>query len=110
MKSTLAAEALALIECAEAAVHIRRLLMEVTRCRNIPVKCFVDNKSLLDSLNSKKNVTDKRLRIDLCVIQDMLKNKEVDTISWVSTSDQLADCLTKKGASTRQLRSAISRD
>ena len=110
VKSTLAAETLALLDCASAAVYIRAVLKEICRCDEIPVYCYTDNKSLLDTLNSNKNVDDRRLRIDLAVLHDMLQRKEVNHIAWVDTSHQLANCLTKRGASVQQLRAAISRD
>ena len=110
VKSTLAAETLALLDCASAAVYIREVLMEICRCGLVPIKCYTDNKSLLDTLNSNKNVDDRRLRIDLAVLQDMLHKGEINHVSWVDTSHQLANCLTKRGASAEQLRAAISRD
>ena len=74
------------------------------------IKCYVDNKSLVDALQSCKNVEDRRLRIDIAVLRDMLERREVEEVSWVNTSMQLADCLTKKGASSRHLRTAVSGD
>lgn len=70
----------------------------------------MDNKSLVDALHSCKNVDDRRLRIDIAVLRDMLERGEIGEVSWVDTSQQLADCLTKKGASTERLRAAVSRD
>ena len=64
----------------------------------------------MDTLNSKKNVDDKRLRIDLAILDEMLQRKDINSVSWVETSLQLADCLTKRGASAERLRAAISRD
>lgn len=110
VKSTLSAEALALLEGAEAAVYIDRIFQELTHCPKLKINCIVDNKSLVDSLYSSKNVEDRRLRIDIAVLRDMLDRKEISSVSWVDTSKQLADCLTKRGASTMRLRAAISRD
>ena len=110
VKSTLAAETLAMVDCVDAAIYIRAILYQICKCENIPIHCYVDNKSLLDTLKSKRNVDDKRLRIDLAVLQDLLCRKEICSVSWIESSKQLADCLTKKGASTEQLRAAISRD
>ena len=60
-------------------------------------------------LDSKKNVDDKRLRIDLAILRDLLQKKEVSSIQWIDTHGQLANCLTKKGASPAQVLAAISR-
>ena len=39
-----------------------------------------------------------RLRIDLAIIKQMLENRELEGINWLSSRLQLADCLTKQGA------------
>ena len=52
VKSTLAAETLALVDCAEIAVYIQRIIMDLCgKLVDIPINCFVNNKSLLDTLN-----------------------------------------------------------
>ena len=110
VKSTLAAEALALLDGASTAVYLAKIIQEMSDCGNIPIKCFVDNRSLVDALSSYKLVDDRRLRIDISVLKDMLHNGELSEISWVDTSMQLADCLTKRGASFERLRATVSRD
>ena len=110
VKSTLAAETLALLDCAETAVYIRRIFQELCKCDDIPINCYIDNKSLFDALMSKKKVDDRRLRIDVAVLKNMQENHEIASITWVGTAHQLADCLTKRGASARHLRSVISRE
>ena len=107
MQSTLAAETLALLDCSEAAINIAFTIKEITG-QDIPVSCFVDNKSLVDSVYSSKNVESKRLRIDIAVIRNMLTDKEIQNIYWIPTFSQLANCLTKRGANADQLRAAIS--
>ena len=64
VKSTLAAETLALVDGAEACVFNKHVLNEILGCCDLPVACYVDNKSLVDALNSIKSVDDRRLRID----------------------------------------------
>ena len=108
VKSTLAAETLALVEGAEAAVYLKTIIEEIVGCDKLKVQCYVDNKSLVEALKSSTSVDDRRLRIDVALLKDMMQRREVDNISWVSTSEQLADCLTKKGASTDRLREALS--
>ena len=109
VKSTIAAETMALIEGAEAAVYIAQILSCVTSHTKLKVFCYVDNKSLVDSLNSIKRVDDKRLRIDLAVIENMVISGEISKVSWIPSKQQLADCLTKRGVSTECLRSTISK-
>ena len=110
VKSTLSAEALALLDCLETAVYLARILQEISGCGNLKIRSFVDNKSLVESLHSSRSVEDRRLRIDIAVLRDMLERGEVAEVAWVDASGQLADCLTKKGASTGQLRAVISKD
>ena len=107
VKSTLSAEALALLDCAETAIYISRMLLELTKM-NIKIRCVIDNKSLFDALYSSKSIEDRRLRIDIAVLRDMIDRAEISDVSWVGTSLQLADCLTKRGASTQRLRAAVS--
>ena len=110
VKSTLSAEAMALLEGAESSVYLARILSEISGCRPLKIRCFVDNKSLVDALYSSRSVDDKRLRIDLAVLRDMLEHGDIAEVTWVETSQQLADCLTKKGASAEQLRAAVNRN
>ena len=44
----------------------------------------------------------------ISILKDMLKRKEINSVSWVNASSQLANYLTKKGENCEQLRSAIS--
>lgn len=108
VKSTLAAETLALLDGASAAVYLANILRDISGCGSIPITCYVDNRSLVEALCSYKMVEDKRLRIDISVLRDMLEKNELKEVLWVDTSQQLADCLTKRGASTERLREAVS--
>ena len=85
-------------------------MQEISSCKSIPVKCFVDNRSLVEALSSYKQVDDRHLRIDISVLKDMLSAEELKEVTWVDTSKQLADCLTKKGASCNKLRAVVSGD
>ena len=71
------------------------------------IHCFVDNGSLVDSLYSTKSVEDKHLRIDIAVLKDMLAQRQIHSVSWVQSSKQLANVLTKAGVSPSQLISAV---
>ena len=108
VKSTLAAEALALLDAAQAGVLIGHTIAKILSLATSPiVNCFVDNKSLVDALYSTKNVEDKHLRIDIAVLKDMISQKYLNEVSWVESAQQLANALTKAGCSTAQLIAAI---
>ena len=110
IQSTLAAETLALVEGAETSFYIASILKEVTKIKEMKIHCYVDSKSLVDALSSSKQVDNRRLRIDIAVLDDMLEKKELSTVSWIDTKNQLADCLTKRGASTEKLRAAVYKE
>ena len=72
------------------------------------MKCFVDNKSLVDNLYSTKLVEDKLMRSPMAVLKDLLERQEVASVTWVRAARQIADALTKRGASVDLLLSAIA--
>ena len=69
----------------------------------LPIKCYVDNKSLIDSIYSIKTVTEKRLQIDIHIVCEMIAKKEVTSVEWCKSELQLADCLTKETANCMKL-------
>ena len=58
VKSTLAAETMALLEGAEAAIYILGMVNKVLGDNNITITCITDNKSLCNALESSKQVED----------------------------------------------------
>ena len=44
------------------------------------------------------------------VIENMLARGEISRVIWVNSKDQLADCLTKRGVCTDNLKEIISRN
>ena len=79
--STLAAETIAMMHGVEPAVYISVLLKELhPQLNNIPIEIYTDSKPLYDALKSQKYVSDKRLRIDIGALKEMLHNKEIDKI------------------------------
>ena len=108
VKSTLAAEALALLDAAQAGVLMAHMISEILSLENSPiVNCYVDNRSLVESLHSTKSVDDKHLRIDVAVLKDMMHQKKINAVVWVDSFNQLANVLTKAGCSAAQLIAAI---
>lgn len=112
VKSTLAAETLALLDGAEASILISNLVAELLALGNNQpiVKCYVDNKSLVEAVYSTKAIEDKHLRINMAVLRDMLARGDLHSVEWVQSSCQLADALTKRGASVSSLIAAISNE
>ena len=48
------------------------------------------------SVHSSTQALDKRLRIELSILREMLRKKEIDEITWISTNCQIADSLIKR--------------
>ena len=96
MKSTLSAETLALEETLESCFMIRSSLCEVSSKEMhpdiFPAYCYTDNKSLIETVNSTKMLTEKRLKVDICIVREVSEKHEVKQISWGDNSSQLADC------------------
>ena len=106
VRSTIAAETLSLLEAVENGIYIREHLMELLGL-SIPLHAYIDNKSLVEAVHSTKLVDDKRLRIDMSSLQESLSRGEINTIQWIPGDKQLANCLTKKGASPYHLLQAM---
>ena len=58
---------------------------------------------MFDAIKSKKNVLEKRLRIDIAMLREMFEWKIITNVHNITTKNQLANALTKKGASTKEL-------
>ena len=112
VSSTLSAETLALNDTLDDAVYLKHLISEIyhdnVRESKIPILAYIDNKSLDEILRSTKQVQEKRFRIDIAEVQRMLESKEINEISWISSKDNLADGLTKRGIDTSVLLQCIS--
>ena len=65
----------------------------------INIEAYVDNRSVIEAIFSTKLVEDKRLRIDIAAIKESLQLQDVNRIKWVLGHLQLANSMTKQGAS-----------
>ena len=101
--STLAAETLALVQAVDVSYYLSYILSEIMLGKKIDINCYIDNKSLWENVHSTKCVSEKRLRIDLACLKQMLERNELSSIKWVTSSNQLSDCFTKRGVCTRKL-------
>ena len=101
--STLAGETLALADGIDHAIFLSSLYSELTTGNVtkgiLPVICVTDNYSLVDAIKSTKSVTEKRLRLEISGIKELIQTKRIQHVLWSATKEELADCLTKKGDS-----------
>lgn len=107
VRSTIAAETLSMVDILDAALCLGHLFSEILyNCQKenrFPLVCFTKNRSLFENILSTKTVGEKRLRVDIAGIKQMLQRKEISNIQKVPSSQQISDCLTKRGASTAKL-------
>ena len=107
-KNTLAAETIAMVDAIDTAIYIKNLLKELLQTDvDIPVYCLTDNYSLFQTAHATTSIGERRLRIELAIIREAVKNGDI-ILKWVSSKDQYADCLTKRGADSQKLLSRIS--
>ena len=98
VRSTLAAETLAMSNAIDAGIVIAALYKELLKSE-LPIICVTDSKSMFEACKSNKGVLEKRLRIEINSIKEVLENGTITKFVWSAASRQLADCLTKHGAS-----------
>ncbi len=63
----------------------------------LPITAFIDNRNVVEVVYTTKMIDDKRLRIDLRAIKEMIETHQVESIKWCSGDRQIANCLTKRG-------------
>ena len=108
VRSTLAAETLAMSDAVDAAMLVVSTWEELTgKSNGMEVEAITDCNSLFDNVNSTKLCTEKRLRIDIAMLKQMQERKEI-ILRWTESENQLADVLTKKGVSPLNLSRVIT--
>ena len=66
------------------------------------IKAYADSKSLRDALHTSNSVEDLSLRVNIGRLREMINLGEI-SVHWVEGKKQLADVLTKRGASSENL-------
>ena len=69
----------------------------------LPIIAFTDSNQLWNSVHSSKRCSDVALYRDICCIQEKIKDGILSELRWVSNDEQMADCLTKRGAGVQKL-------
>ncbi|XP_063726781.1 uncharacterized protein LOC134854457 [Symsagittifera roscoffensis] len=99
VRSTLAAEALACSDGVDAAYLMQKMLHEIVG-KIVPIDVYTDNRSLVDATYSTKAVADRRLRVEIGYLRDLTSDTSI-SLRWISTNQQVADCLTKDSRVSR---------
>ena len=111
VRSTLAAETLAFTEAADTAFFVQKLIIEILATKSdsqYSIICLTDSQSLYETIGTSHQVSDKRLRVEVSAIREMVERAEI-VAQWVNKNDQLSDVLTKKGASPNLLMSSLQK-
>ena len=106
--STLSAECLAAVDAVKAGVLLKHLICELLCLDTVDMRLITDNKSLVQAVNSVTPVEDKRLRIEIAMLQESLARKEFSGVYLVPSKNNVANALTKQGASCQTLVDALS--
>ena len=109
-RSTMAAETLSLQEGLEAAIYHQELIDEILHLLfKIPIIAYVDIRSVIEALESTRQVDDKRLRIAISAIKESIFKYEIQLIKWCPGTSQLANSSRKKGAQSCLLLHTIQK-
>lgn len=110
-RSTLAAETLAMADAIDNGIFLAALYTELMSGKadppQLPITCLTDCHSLCDAIKSTKQVSEKRLRLEISNIRELIQMHQIESVKWIETKHKLADCLTKKGASCHNLLRAL---
>ena len=111
-KSVKTAETRSLERGMEDAIYIARMINEFFSGNvsedQIEVEAKIDSKTLLDSLNSSKQVDEKSIRHLVAWIKQQMELNTVGNIDWVCSNEQVADVFTKKNVNTDHIISVVS--
>ena len=102
-KSPFAAEVMAQADAADTALLVANMVKEfIPVDTKVPVECRTDSRSICDHLKTCHIIEDSRVRIDVARLKEMVQLGEIE-VKWVSKFEQLADPLTKAGATSKRL-------
>ncbi len=110
-KSAKTAETMAMENAADTAIGLGRQLNQirtgqVTSDAGKIIVC-TDSKSLIESLNSTKQVDEAPMRLNVARLKDMRDKGDILEFKWVPTEDMLADSLTKQRVDPAVLKKVL---
>ena len=106
-RSTFAAETLMATDAIDATYPLQYLWMEVFGER-IRTECYTDCHSLYDHVHLHKQITEKRLLVEINSIRESIATGELDDLKWIHSKAQYADGLTKCMVAWRIIDSLIN--
>ena len=110
VRSSTASETLSLLDACDTAYQMSKLISECLTGRkdkSVPIHCFTDSKNLFGAAHSSGTLSDKVLLVEIASLRERIEQKEI-SLQWVNSTEQIADVLTKNGASCSELLSVLS--
>ena len=105
-KSSLTAEGLASYEGLVSVFYIAKLYSEILHWNSdhniLPLVTYNDNESLVDAIQTTEGVNDRRLRINISAVKDMIL-EHVSKVQQLRTKNRWANSLIKQGGCTNDL-------
>ena len=105
-RSTKSAETLSMLDAIDTSIWLSHILSELLGYTKV-ITVITDNEGLKDSAYSTTAVEEKRLRVEIASIRETIRDRLVK-VEWVLKVDQLADVLTKQGASRDRLLAVLA--
>ena len=108
--STYEAEAIALTVASEEAIQLKKELINLIGCvpEVIDIQVFCDCDDVVASVFSTKDVCKSvRVRSDIGRMKQIISRKEITSLAWVPSEQQLANAMTKSSASKVALVSTL---
>ena len=98
-------------QCVMDGCELAYLMSETTRNilasdQMLQVYAAIDSRSLYEHLGTTKQAENKRLRLEISALREMVSEEDIRLI-WVPGAKQLSNALTKKGASWNLLRQVL---
>ena len=95
VRSTFGGETLSCTATLDDLFHLANSLKAMTKTGQVQATLRTDCASLWDHIYLRKQVSEKRLLVELSLIREDLEAGDIQNLEWIDTSRQLADELTK---------------
>ncbi|PXF44344.1 hypothetical protein BWQ96_05908 [Gracilariopsis chorda] len=93
-KGFMAAELLALVHGYDQA-YIAKHMLEVMLQMMIPISAYINVRTVFNSVAKHTFMSDKRLAIHISALQGSLRCRELNSIGWTGSEDNVADSFTR---------------
>jgi transposase InsO family protein len=102
-RSVAAAELYAMVQALDIAYVLAHTLERILH-RKIDICAFTDSRILFNSITRLNSTAEKRLLIDLYALRESYDRRELSSITWVASEDNVADALTKSSCAGTALQ------